>query len=84
MRDVQAELFDRSEAMICSFECPYCLDCANTPNNICNNCNGELAIRPKKENLETSHKLSTYRFSLSDLPHSRSGAHMEIDPIILL
>ena len=45
----KAELFDCSAAMICSFECTFCLDCANALNNICNNCNGELTIRPKRK-----------------------------------
>jgi hypothetical protein len=45
----KTELFEGSAAMICSFECTYCLDCANALNNICNNCNGELTIRPKRK-----------------------------------
>ncbi|MBT4847318.1 MAG: DUF1272 domain-containing protein [Alphaproteobacteria bacterium] len=45
----KTELFEGSDAMICSFECTYCLDCANALNNICNNCNGELTIRPKRK-----------------------------------
>jgi len=38
-----------SDAMICSFECTYCIDCAKSLNKICKNCNGELTIRPKRE-----------------------------------
>ena len=35
------------EALICSFECTYCADCAeNTLAGICPNCGGELVRRP--------------------------------------
>ncbi|MDO1582165.1 DUF1272 domain-containing protein [Rhizobium oryzicola] len=35
------------EAVICSFECTYCVDCAsNTLSGICPNCGGELVRRP--------------------------------------
>ena len=42
-------LSDSSDAMICSFECTYCIDCAKSLNQMCKNCNGELVIRPKRE-----------------------------------
>ncbi|MBW6421362.1 DUF1272 domain-containing protein [Rhizobium sp. XQZ8] len=35
------------EAMICTFECTYCVDCATgTLAGICTNCGGELVRRP--------------------------------------
>lgn len=35
------------EAMICSFECTWCSDCAgSTLGGICPNCGGELVRRP--------------------------------------
>jgi hypothetical protein len=35
------------EAMICSFECTFCRDCAATKlNGRCPNCGGELVNRP--------------------------------------
>lgn len=35
------------EAMMCSFECTYCADCANNAlAGICPNCGGELVRRP--------------------------------------
>jgi hypothetical protein len=35
------------DAMICSFECTFCADCAQRRfNDICPNCGGELARRP--------------------------------------
>ena len=38
---------DSREAMMCSFECTYCADCAsNTLAGICPNCGGELVRRP--------------------------------------
>ena len=42
-------LSNSSDAMICSFECTYCIDCAKNLNKICKNCDGELTIRPKRE-----------------------------------
>lgn len=42
-----------TEAMICSFECTYCRDCAlEIFENVCPSCSGnfvERPIRPKKE-----------------------------------
>lgn len=36
-----------SNAMICSFECTFCADCAATVfGGVCPNCSGELARRP--------------------------------------
>jgi len=36
-----------TEAMICSFECTYCQDCAQTKlGGICPNCEGQLVMRP--------------------------------------
>ena len=38
---------DSCEAMICTFECTYCVDCATSVlAGICPNCNGELVRRP--------------------------------------
>ncbi|WP_084307328.1 DUF1272 domain-containing protein [Phytopseudomonas flavescens] len=38
---------ESSEARICSFECTYCRDCANSHlQGHCPNCNGELVRRP--------------------------------------
>ena len=35
------------EAMMCSFECTYCADCASgTLQGVCPNCGGELVRRP--------------------------------------
>ncbi len=33
-------------AMICSFECTFCQDCASKMQGICPNCAGELVRRP--------------------------------------
>ena len=37
-----------TDAMICSFECTFCRDCAETrlPEGRCPNCGGELVRRP--------------------------------------
>jgi hypothetical protein len=44
-RDLPAESRD---ALICSFECTWCTDCATTklPGGLCPNCGGELVRRP--------------------------------------
>ena len=40
---------DSGGAMICSFECTFCSDCANaTLKGICPNCGGELVLRPRR------------------------------------
>jgi hypothetical protein len=39
--------FDAEDAMICTFECTFCLDCvANKLNNTCPNCGGNFQARP--------------------------------------
>lgn len=38
---------DSTEAMICTFECTFCIDCVNgVLQNVCPNCGGELVRRP--------------------------------------
>lgn len=39
---------DSRDALICSFECTWCVDCAGTrlPGGLCPNCGGELVRRP--------------------------------------
>ncbi|WP_298721955.1 DUF1272 domain-containing protein [uncultured Ferrovibrio sp.] len=38
---------DAADAMICTFECTFCRDCAeNTLRGICPNCGGNLVARP--------------------------------------
>jgi len=36
------------EARICSYECTFCVSCADEMNSICPNCGGELVARPKR------------------------------------
>ena len=37
------------EAMICAYECNYCIDCVeNVLKNICPNCGGSFEKRPKR------------------------------------
>ncbi len=37
------------EARICSFECTFCAECAQTKlQDICPNCGGELVSRPRR------------------------------------
>ena len=45
-RDLPA---DAADAMICSFECTFCRDCANgVLRGRCPNCGGELVARPRR------------------------------------
>lgn len=40
---------DSAEAIICSFECTFCTECAeNVLHGDCPNCGGELAKRPSR------------------------------------
>jgi hypothetical protein len=36
-------------AMICSYECTFCENCAAQMKNVCPNCGGELVQRPKRK-----------------------------------
>ena len=36
------------EAAICSYECTFCLACAETLDATCPNCGGELVRRPRR------------------------------------
>ncbi|MFF1549272.1 DUF1272 domain-containing protein [Streptomyces sp. NPDC058291] len=35
-------------ARICSYECTYCVPCAETLRNVCPDCGGELTPRPRR------------------------------------
>lgn len=37
-----------TEALICSFECTFCVACAASMNHVCPNCGGELVARPRR------------------------------------
>jgi hypothetical protein len=40
---------DSTDALICSFECTFCADCAeNVLDGICPNCGGDLKTRPSR------------------------------------
>ena len=59
-RDLPA---DRSGAMICTFECTFCEDCARTRlHGLCPNCGGGLVQRPlRATRLLEKHPASTRR-----------------------
>jgi uncharacterized protein len=44
----QRILTSESSAEICSYECTFCIDCAETVNHSCPNCLGELRPRPRR------------------------------------
>ncbi|MCH7734258.1 MAG: DUF1272 domain-containing protein [Chloroflexi bacterium] len=41
-----AQLQMDADARICSYECTWCPNCADSFGNICPNCGGELVRRP--------------------------------------
>jgi uncharacterized protein len=43
-----AALTDEGPARICSFECSFCVACAERMRGICPNCGGELVPRPTR------------------------------------
>lgn len=48
---------DAPDARICTFECTFCADCAETRfNNVCPNCGGEQVRRP----VRPADKLAAY------------------------
>lgn len=38
----------QDEALICSYECTWCPDCATANDGLCRNCGGELQMRPRR------------------------------------
>jgi len=36
-------------AAICSYECTFCLECAEEMEHVCPNCKGELVARPRRK-----------------------------------
>ena len=43
-----AELRPDGAALICSYECTFCVPCADAMHGLCPNCAGELVARPKR------------------------------------
>jgi hypothetical protein len=41
-------LTDAGDALICSFECTFCVDCGQQMDYRCPNCGGELVKRPRR------------------------------------
>jgi hypothetical protein len=52
MRDVcercGGALASDGPAVICSFECTFCTECAAAIAHVCPNCGGELVARPRR------------------------------------
>ena len=44
-----AALSPDGPARICSFECTFCVACAEAMKGICPNCGGELVPRPRRK-----------------------------------
>ena len=43
-----ASLAPEGAARICSYECTFCVDCADAMDAVCPNCGGELVARPRR------------------------------------
>ncbi len=43
-----AALAAGGEAAICSYECTFCVACAEAMERVCPNCGGELLARPRR------------------------------------
>jgi hypothetical protein len=43
-----ASLAGDGEARICSYECTFCVGCADAMAGVCPNCGGELVARPRR------------------------------------
>ena len=48
-----AGLPETADARICSFECTFCVPCADGMAAVCPNCGGELVARPKRASAAT-------------------------------
>ena len=44
----QLKLAHDGAAYICSYECSFCVGCAQDLDWICPNCGGELVVRPRR------------------------------------
>jgi uncharacterized protein len=44
----RAALDAAGEALICSYECTFCADCAAVLEQTCPNCGGDLVARPRR------------------------------------
>ncbi len=44
-----AGLAASGDANICSYECTFCIGCAEEMDSVCPNCGGELVARPKRK-----------------------------------
>jgi hypothetical protein len=43
-----AETLADGAALICSYECTFCLPCGEALGHVCPNCGGELVPRPRR------------------------------------
>jgi len=62
---------DAADALICSFECTFCRECARTrlPGGRCPNCGGELVRRP----VRPAEKLARYPASEARVLKAHAG-----------
>ena len=60
------------EAMICSFECTWCVDCVARLRNVCPNCGGGFVPRPIRPATEWRPGLS-----VAKRPPSATRVHLE-------
>ena len=63
-----------TEAMICSYECTFCMNCVKLLNNVCPNCGGGFCSRPIRPN--SNHKNTNY---LGQHPASQKIIHKPVN-----
>lgn len=65
---------DSGDALICSYECTYCSDCANRVlENVCPTCGGGLSPRPVRP--KHAYRAPTLSLGLGFHPASESRRH---------
>lgn len=69
--------FDAPDAMICTFECTFCADCAaNVLGGICPNCGGNFEKRPIRPAAKLAkNPVSTHRVFNPDLLRKSKSTH---------
>jgi hypothetical protein len=67
---------DATDAVICTFECTFCADCAaNRLDGVCPNCGGNFAARPiRPAAMLTKYPASTKRIFNGDCARPRQSA----------
>lgn len=70
---------ESTEAMICTFECTFCIECINKVlHNVCPNCGGGFEARP----IRPKEKLKKY--PASEKAYFKPVEHSKFEPLLKL